>query len=81
MRYEIFSKNQLALLPIIGKYKKNFFLVGGTGIALYIGHRRSIDFELFTFEKINPSSIKKQVAVAGFRSNLLISLPDLIHFC
>ena len=30
------------------EYLKNFFLVGGTGLALMIGHRKSIDIDLFT---------------------------------
>jgi hypothetical protein len=31
-------------------YLKNFCLVGGTGLALYYGHRKSVDIDLFTNE-------------------------------
>ncbi len=48
MHKEILSESQVKLLPLIKKFKKNFYLVGGTAIALHIGHRRSIDFDLFT---------------------------------
>jgi hypothetical protein len=29
-------------------YLKDFILVGGTGLALIIGHRKSVDIDLFT---------------------------------
>jgi len=36
-------------------------LVGGTAIALYIGHRRSIDFDLFTDKQFNNQSLLKKI--------------------
>ena len=80
MHDEILSSKQVELLPFIKKYRKKYFLVGGTAIGLHIGHRTSIDFDLFSFEKINPTSLKKQVSEAGFRSSVILSLPDQIHF-
>ena len=56
MHKEIFNKNQLGLLPLVTSFKNEFYLVGGTAIALHIGHRRSIDFDLF---KISPLQHKK----------------------
>jgi len=44
---EILSKEQKDLLPLIGLFRREFYLVGGTAIALQIGHRKSIDFDLF----------------------------------
>ncbi|MCG2688708.1 hypothetical protein L6250_03710 [Candidatus Parcubacteria bacterium] len=38
------TKQQVALLPIVKAFGKDFRLVGGTAIALHIGHRRSIDY-------------------------------------
>lgn len=37
----------------MSKFKREFYLVGGTAIALHIGHRRSIDFDMFKFANIN----------------------------
>ena len=42
---EILNKNQLEILPLISLFCKEYYLVGGTAIALHIGHRRSIDFD------------------------------------
>ena len=53
MHKEILSQNQWDLLPLINSFKREYYLVGGTAIALYIGHRRSIDFDLFKKSTIN----------------------------
>ena len=80
MHINIFEQNQLDLLPFIKKYKKNYYMVGGTAIALIIGHRRSIDFDMFTFGKINVTYLKKQVSESKFSSSVIHALPDQIHF-
>jgi hypothetical protein len=53
MHPEILSKEQKELLPLISQFKREFYLVGGTAIALQIGHRRSIDFDLFKQSSLN----------------------------
>lgn len=57
MHEEIFTKEQIELLPLLEKFSKNFGMVGGTAIALHLGHRRSIDFDLFSYEEFENSSI------------------------
>ena len=47
MHKEILNTDQIELLALVKEYKREFYLVGGTAIALHIGHRRSIDFDLF----------------------------------
>ena len=58
---EILTKEQKELLPLAGKFYKDFGLVGGTAIALHIGHRESIDFDLFSFEEFKNVNIKKKI--------------------
>lgn len=43
----ILSFEQNELLPLLKCFRREFYLVGGTAIALQIGHRKSIDFDLF----------------------------------
>ncbi len=62
MHKEILTKEQIELLPVIQCFKKKFGLVGGTAVALQIGHRQSIDFDLFTFEEFYNFKIKKIIA-------------------
>jgi len=65
MRKEILTKEQVKLLPLGGKFIKNFGLVGGTAIALQIGHRQSIDFDLFSTEGFNNAKIRKIIIASG----------------
>ena len=37
------------------QYLKEFYLVGGTALSLQIGHRISVDIDLFTREAFNES--------------------------
>lgn len=38
-----------------------FYLAGGTGLALHIGHRRSIDLDFFSLESFEPEAILGKV--------------------
>lgn len=42
-----------ALFPRLARFR-GFYLVGGTALALHIGHRRSVDFDLFTESELHP---------------------------
>ena len=53
MHKEILSNKQLELLPLMAGFRKEYYLGGGTAIALHLGHRRSIDFDMFKPSAIN----------------------------
>ncbi|MBU1070932.1 nucleotidyl transferase AbiEii/AbiGii toxin family protein [Patescibacteria group bacterium] len=59
MHPNILNKNQTQLLPLIEKFSNQFYLVGGTAIALHLGHRRSIDFDLFSYTNFDNQKILK----------------------
>ena len=58
MHIDILSEKQQKLLPLVEKFNVDYYLVGGTALALYIGHRASIDFDLFTENNVKRKSIK-----------------------
>ena len=64
MHPEILSKEQKELLPLMRQFKREFYLVGGTAIALHVGHRRSIDFDLFKFSNLNVTKTLKKLNTA-----------------
>jgi len=66
MHKEILSKEQTELLPLLKQFRQEFYLVGGTAIALQIGHRRSIDFDMFKYSSIKPKQILTKVTESGF---------------
>jgi len=58
---EILLKDQRDLLPFLKKFSKEYGLVGGTAVALHLGHRRSIDFDLFTGKLFDGKSLERRV--------------------
>ena len=80
MHLEILSKEQRDLLPFIKMFNKSFYLVGGTAIALHIGHRHSIDFDLFSIKKLQKSNIRKRVNELEYSITKLFEDTDQIHY-
>ena len=79
MHDEILNKNQSELLPYLKKFSRSFYLVGGTAIALHLGHRRSIDFDLFCLKSINKSRLKKQLLDIAFPQKPIFEDVDQLH--
>jgi hypothetical protein len=67
MHKEILTQEQIELLPLIKIFAKQFYLVGGTAVALYVGHRRSIDFDLFTLKPLRPKRLKDEIERRHFQ--------------
>lgn len=67
MLKEILSAAQVTLLPLVQEFKREYYLVGGTAIALHIGHRQSIDFDLFKFAAINHKRVIAKIASTGYK--------------
>lgn len=65
MHKEILNQAQINLLPLLKLFSKDFGLVGGTAIALHLGHRQSLDFDLFSTNKFNSSAIRQKIASAN----------------
>jgi hypothetical protein len=79
MHTEIFTDGQVELLPYIKDFRRSFYLVGGTAIALHIGHRRSIDFDLFTQSPLNKSRIKTKLLRIPFNQTPVFEDYDQLH--
>ena len=47
MHYEILDNKRRNILPLLKEFKEDFYMAGGTALALQIGHRDSIDFDFF----------------------------------
>lgn len=85
MHNEILTKEQIELLPLVKEFKGKFYMVGGTAIALHIGHRRSVDFDLFSeknfqnfrIRKMFSRFVKKEKALVDRPGELTILLHDI----
>ncbi|MCP5061089.1 MAG: nucleotidyl transferase AbiEii/AbiGii toxin family protein [Ignavibacteriae bacterium] len=73
LKYEVLDKSRLKILDVLTEFKDDFYLAGGTGLALQIGHRISIDFDFFCFHSfINEKLLKKVKTVFSNNSILVI---------
>ena len=61
MFYNILDKKRLAILPLLKSFKRDFYLAGGTGLALQLGHRDSIDFDFFSKKDIDTEKLYLQI--------------------
>lgn len=61
MHEEILVPLQKKLLPVLKTFSGTFGLIGGTAIALQLGHRRSIDFDLISFSELQGDHIRSSI--------------------
>lgn len=67
MHLNVLNNQQQELLPLLPAFNLNFGLAGGTAVALQLGHRKSVDFDLFTLKKINHSEITNKIKQSSFQ--------------
>ncbi len=70
---QILSPKQIELLDFVHQFKQDHILVGGTAVALQVGHRRSIDFDLFTQHEFESQKILNLVKRKGLLDRLMIA--------
>lgn len=80
MYKEILTKEQNNLLSLVAEFSENFGLVGGTAIALHLGHRRSIDFNLFTDKKFGNQSLLNKISSFGTPDKIIVNKLDELTF-
>ena len=80
MHKEILTKEQEKLLPLLKCFSKNFGLVGGTAIALHLGYRRSMDFDLFTNKRFDNLFIRRKIKKVLKIDNVMVDRLDEFTF-
>jgi predicted nucleotidyltransferase component of viral defense system len=61
MFYDILDKKRMAILPLLKEFKSDFYLAGGTALALQLGHRDSIDFDFFSMKNIDTEKLFERI--------------------
>ena len=79
MQIEILTDKQKELLPYIARFRRSFYLVGGTAIALHTGHRRSIDFDLFTYTPLRKPDIWRKLTDIPYQKKRIFEDTDQLH--
>jgi hypothetical protein len=75
MHYNILDKKRLDLLPLLMALKGDFYLGGGTALALQIGHRDSIDFDFFKEGNIDTNRLFNELQDI-FKDHKLVKTQD-----
>lgn len=71
MHKEILSEAQVKILSLLREFSDEFGMVGGTAIALFIGHRESIDFDLFSVKEFDNLDIKRKISKYGLIERII----------
>jgi len=79
MHPEILSEQQRLLIPFVQQLRREFYLVGGTAIALHIGHRQSIDFDLFKRNTVRREKLAQRLQEHGLSFQLLFANAESFH--
>ena len=58
MHDEVLTKQATSLVPDLARFD-DFYLAGGTALALQLGHRRSVDFDLFSSQSLPDHLLQK----------------------
>ncbi len=61
------AHEQMVLAERLLPEMEDFYLAGGTALALQIGHRRSLDFDLASSKQISPFDLERKLINLGFR--------------
>ncbi|MCX6735817.1 MAG: nucleotidyl transferase AbiEii/AbiGii toxin family protein [Candidatus Parcubacteria bacterium] len=61
MHYEILDEQRRNMLPLFREFKNDFYMAGGTALALQLGHRDSIDFDFFSETPINTQKLFEKI--------------------
>ena len=78
---EILGQRQKRVLKLFGPAfsERGFFLVGGTAVALQLGHRRSVDFDWFTRDAFDPLTLAQELRDGGIPFVTEIETTGTLH--
>ena len=60
-RLTLLPESQQRVFRELGSVSRRFVLYGGTAITLRLGHRRSLDFDLFSNDHFQPDTLEREI--------------------
>ena len=79
MHLDVLNQDQRTLLPMLAKFNREFYMVGGTALTLHIGHRLSIDFDMFKKGVIKPKSILNKFDTANEKYKITLNVQGQLN--
>lgn len=59
--WDILDQKRIGLLPLLKTFREDFYLAGGTALALQLGHRDSIDFDFFSLQSFSTDKLFQKI--------------------
>ncbi|MCX6809522.1 MAG: nucleotidyl transferase AbiEii/AbiGii toxin family protein [Candidatus Berkelbacteria bacterium] len=59
--WDILDQKRKNILPLFKEFKAEFYLAGGTALALQLGHRDSIDFDFFAEKSFSTEDLTQKI--------------------
>jgi predicted nucleotidyltransferase component of viral defense system len=59
--FNILDQKRISILPKLANFKEDFYLAGGTALALYFGHRDSVDFDFFSSKSFSVERLVSKI--------------------
>lgn len=75
MFWNILDQDRLKILPKLTTLSRDFYLAGGTGLALQLGHRDSVDFDFFTKDDFSNTEVFNKIKIA-FAGEVIVKNQD-----
>jgi len=72
MHSEVLTPEAAALFPKLSSFRGDFYLAGGTALALQLGHRVSVDFDLFSGDKIGKTFLSRVEGAFGLHNSEVV---------
>ena len=60
---DVLDRKRKKILPLLKEFKNEFYLAGGTALALQIGHRKSIDFDFFAKGTFSVKKLQEEAEI------------------
>ncbi len=82
LHLEVLGRSQRSVLVRLAPLasERGFYLAGGTGLALQLGHRRSVDFDWFRTEPIDdPLGLAAELRAAGLPLEIVRVQKGTLH--
>ena len=80
MRDDILDERQRAALRALSvTASRGFYLAGGTGLAMHLAHRRSVDIDLFRTESFDADAMVRELLDAGVPLEAVATSRSTVH--
>lgn len=81
LHLEVLTQSRQELLPKMAGWRNEFYLAGGTALALQLGHRQSVDFDFFGLKDFEPLVFFESVKTAfvGHRAAFEQEAKNTLH--